>query len=97
MTDVNDGKLRCPCCGSLDFRVCNSRDFAHSSVGADVASMPFVRPPYRRRHCNACGHRWSTIEVAIDDLPKFDTAMRIRAVLRIAEELDVGFTLDPGA
>jgi hypothetical protein len=42
---------------------------------------------HRRRVCNSCGYRWTTIEVPIADLKKID---RLFAAMEVANKAMVG-------
>ena len=66
-----DGGIEiCPACGTK------------GSVGT-LDSRPRVGGRWRRRHCSACKHRWSTIEVPMERL-----AAIVRGRRMIAQTLD---------
>lgn len=67
----------CPACSKADTDVKNSRE---SSVNGHVA----VR---RRRRCKACGHTFTTFEVALDDIKNRDrVAANSQRIIRLARK-----------
>jgi len=82
--------MLCPSCGGRDSCVVDSRP----TVDA--------RGTRRRRSCNACGWRWTTIEASIEDAPKVSllpaiiaaeesllaTLEEIRSARRLLESID---------
>ena len=67
--------MQCPACNAPDSRVRDSR--------------PGVRSVTRRRECAACGHRWSTTEVAHTSvrkgLPNLDEGAKAK-IARLAAQ-----------
>jgi transcriptional regulator NrdR family protein len=56
--------MKCTKCGSDKTGVTDSRGEAKRVHGLEVLRKPFV---YRRRRCE-CGHRFTTYELAADDM-----------------------------
>lgn len=65
---------RCPVCGALDSLIIDSRLTGTATYG-------FVR---RRRECQSCGQRWSTME-----LP-YETGQKLIRVIKAIKEFDDG-------
>jgi len=63
---------RCSACGEEDSTVSDSREREDGCIR-------------RRRKCDACGHRWTTIEVEIEDA-RINVAEYIDAALEEAKE-----------
>ena len=62
---MNKLKVPCPSCGSRDVGVIDSR------------SWEDLQERRRRRECDACGHRWTTVEVPIDELQRIKRKARL--------------------
>jgi transcriptional regulator NrdR family protein len=62
---MSSSYLNCPNCGDEgDVIVLTTRPSDQSKfVGVNVETGP-----WRKRQCNSCGHRWSTVEIPEGDL-----------------------------
>ena len=67
--------MKCPACSSDDGRVMSTR--------------PGTTKIARLRCCNACGHRWNTVEVAADNLARMESAVKaVRAFNSLTKEIE---------
>lgn len=67
--------MQCPACSSPEDRVMSTR------VGANRVA--------RLRCCNACGHRWNTVEVDAQDLARMESAVQaVRTFTSLSRELE---------
>lgn len=53
--------MKCPACSSVEQKVMSTRA-GTSRTG-------------RLRRCNACGHRWNTIELTVQELQRLEVAV----------------------
>jgi transcriptional regulator NrdR family protein len=67
--------MKCPACTSTEQRVLTTR-----TGDSKVA---------RLRCCDACGHRWNTVEVGAQDISRMESAVAaVRAFTNLTRELD---------
>lgn len=67
--------MKCPACTSDDQRVMSTRD--------GIAKVT------RLRCCNACGHRWNTVEIEAQNLTRMESAVKaVRAFTSFSKEID---------
>ena len=64
------GPTRCPACGLQNSLIIDSRYYSDG----------FYR---RRRECQSCGERWSTMEVP------FDTGQKLIKIIKLIKEIDI--------
>lgn len=64
---------RCPACGLQNSLIIDSRKVYSSEYG-------FIR---RRRECQSCGQRWSTMELPLE------TAKKLIKVIKLIKEADL--------
>lgn len=66
--------MRCPACNSEDQRVLSTR--------------PGTSKVARLRCCNACGHRWNTVELEAQNLARMESAVKaVRTFNTLSKEL----------
>lgn len=67
--------MKCPACGSEEQRVLSTRHSAAKVV--------------RLRCCDACGHRWNTAEIDVQNLSRMESAVQaVRSFASLSKELD---------
>lgn len=69
--------MKCPACTSTDQRVLSTR------TGDSKVT--------RLRCCDACGHRWNTVEIGAQDLQRSQSAVAaMRAFMSVCKEIEDG-------